>query len=672
MARKVARSKSSLDSITPPAVVASRSRTWKKRIALVGSGVAVLVLAFAIKNFVGNEAAVAQIPNPFRGRPGAQPGDAKTQAAGKAAGQGVGQASQAAKPQHDVMAVVNGQDIRRDALAAACVERFGKEMLEGLVNKRLIQHHCRNRGIDVTEPEIDAEIDRLTTHFKIPRQQYLEMLEKERGINVQQYRRDIVWPMLALRKLAAKDLEVSEQQIEQAYESNFGPSVQCRLIVVRDRNLAEQLQRQVAQQPSEFARLAMKHSQDVNSASNGGMILPIYRFQGDLAIERAVFALQPNGVTPVIPVAEQFAIFKCERQIPPRNVPMASVRNELVEKIREEKLQDVAGALFAQFEKSATIQKIWNDPQLRAANPGVVATINGDTIRYQELADECLLRYGKQVLEVEITHLLLQQTLVQTNTTITQEELNAEIANAAKLAGKVDPQGRPLVQEWVKLVLEEQDISEQIYLRDIVWPSAALKKLTGASVEVTEADMKKGYDANFGERVRCRAIVLPTMRSAQEVWDKARQKPTPEYFGDLAAEFSVEPQSKGLRGEVPPIGRNEGSPQLEKVAFDLQPGELSGVVQQGNHYVILLCEGRTQPTDVNQATVNEILYRDIFEKKQRIAMSERLEKIQAAARIDNFLAGTSKAPEKVKADPVASGPRVDSAVRPVAGGMPGR
>ena len=43
------------------------------------------------------------------------------------------------------MAVVNGQDIRRDALATACVERFGEEVLEGLVNKRLIMHHCRNR-----------------------------------------------------------------------------------------------------------------------------------------------------------------------------------------------------------------------------------------------------------------------------------------------------------------------------------------------------------------------------------------------------------------------------------------------------------------------------------------------------------------------------------------------
>ena len=86
-------------------------------------------------------------------------------------------------PKHDVMAIVNGQDIRREALAAACVDRYGKDTLEGLVNKRLIVHHCHNRNITVTDQEIDAEIDRMAARFKIGREQWLQMLEKERGIN---------------------------------------------------------------------------------------------------------------------------------------------------------------------------------------------------------------------------------------------------------------------------------------------------------------------------------------------------------------------------------------------------------------------------------------------------------------------------------------------------------
>ncbi len=565
------------------------------------------------------------------------------------------------------MAVVNGQDIRRDALATACVERFGKDVLEGLVNKRLIMHHCRNRNIEVTDQEVDAEIDRMAKRFKIGREQWLQMLERERGINVEQYKRDILWPTLALRKCAADQLAVSDEQLNEAYEAQYGAAVKCRLIVVRDRQLADKLHRQVSEQPNDFARLAMQNSVDVNSASIGGLIQPIRHHIGDPAIERAVFALQPNQISPIIPVGEQFAIFKCEGLMPVRNVPLESVREELAEQIRESKLRDVAGKLFKQLQDASTVQNVWNDPQLRAQMPNVVATINGEQIPYSELAEECLLRYGRQVLDVEISHLLLQQTLAKAKLTVSEQDLNDEIGHAAQLSGVVDKDGKPDLAKWIQAATVEQGITKDQYVRDSVWPSAALKKLTGSTIQVKEDDLQKGYQANYAERVRCRAIVLSSMRKAQEVWAKARQNTSADYFGDLAAENSIEPSSKALRGEVPPIRRFGGQPQLEDTAFGLKTGELSGIIQLGDRFVILKCEGRTAPVEVNMQEVHDILYQDIFEKKLRMAMGEKFDEIRAKSRIDNFLAGTSQAPDRVRPDNPNAGPRLDAAVRPTSG-----
>ncbi len=73
---------------------------------------------------------------------------------------------------------------------------------------------------------------------------------------------------------------------------------------------------------------------------------------------------------------------------------MEAVREELTEQIREGKLREVAAKLFKELQDAATVQNVWNDPQLRAQMPGVVATINGEQIPYAELAEECLLRYG--------------------------------------------------------------------------------------------------------------------------------------------------------------------------------------------------------------------------------------------------------------------------------------
>jgi parvulin-like peptidyl-prolyl isomerase len=150
------------------------------------------------------------------------------------------------------------------------------------------------------------------------------------------------------------------------------------------------------------------------------------------------------------------------------------------------------------------------------------------------------------------------------------------------------------------------------------------------------------------------------------VWGKARQNNSPDFFGDLAEEYSVEPSSKALRGEVPPIRRFGGQPQLEDVAFDLKPGELSGVIQLGDKFVILKCEGHTQPVEVNRQEVDQILREDIFEKKLRMAMGEKFEEIRNKSRIDNFLAGTSQAPDRVKGEPGKTS-RVDEAVRQTSG-----
>ncbi len=284
MSRKEARSK--VVSKTPKQV------NRKRQLVLVGSGLAVIGICVLLRMLMGSTSANAQIPNPFqKNKPQQQVPEQTAQQPVKTVG-GKNDAAPRDQTKHDVMAVVNGQDIRRDALATACVERFGKDVLEGLVNKRLIMHHCRNRNIEVTDQDVDAEIDRMAKRFKIGREQWLQMLERERGINAEQYKRDIFWPTLALRKCAADQLTVSDAELTKAHEAQYGPAVKCRLIVVTDRKIAEQLHRQLTDRPDDFARLAMQNSVDVNSASIGGLIQPIRHHVGDPDIEREVFAMQ--------------------------------------------------------------------------------------------------------------------------------------------------------------------------------------------------------------------------------------------------------------------------------------------------------------------------------------------------------------------------------------------
>ena len=150
----------------------------------------------------------------------------------------------------------------------------------------------------------------------------------------------------------------------------------------------------------------------------------------------------------------------------------------------------------------------------------------------------------------------------------------------------------------------------------------------------------------------------------------ARSNPTEKAFGDLAAEFSIEPSTKSLRGEVPPVRRHGGREELENAAFALAPGELSPIVQLGDKFIILRCLGRTEPLDVQFDSVRQILYQDIYEKKLRVAMSERFETLQASAKIENRLTGKAQSPSnegQAGALPPPREARNNAAVRPTAG-----
>ena len=296
------------------------------------------------------------------------------------------------------------------------------------------------------------------------------------------------------------------------------------------------------------------------------------------------------------------------------------------------------------------MENIYNDPAKSKQMPGVAATINAQKITVRELAEECIDRHGTDVLDGTINRRLLDQALRKKNLKVSDADLQAEIGRAASSMGKSKPSGEPDIDAWLEQVTKGGVITRDLYVRDEVWPSVALKKIVGSNVQITEEDLKRGYEANYGERARCRAIVFNNQRKAQEIWEKVRENPSVKNFGDLAEQFSIEATSRSLRGEVPPIQRHGGQPLLEKEAFNLKKGEYSGVIQVGGTYVILLCEGRTEPVKTNFEEVKKFLFEDIHEKKMRIAMAETFKQMKDNAHVDNYLAGNIKLPKKDQLD----------------------
>ena len=606
--------------------------TYKRWLICVACVLAVGAIGWAARTWYQPHEVSAQAPEDGTGK--AQATDAKP---GQPADDGTVPA---------IVATVNKEHISYADLTHECRRMYGNEVIDNLVNKHLIVAHCQEQKIQVTEEDVQKEIQEIADRFRVPKDQWLKMLEQERGINAEQYARDIVWPTLALRKLAGNDLEVTDAEFQKTFESRYGSSVQARMIACDDEQTAIKVREMAIANPADFSKFAQEFSSDLNTASTGGLIQPIHRHVGDPTLEKAAFSLQPGEISQVVKVGPQWIVLKCERRIPPWNVSIDKVRDKLDEEIRERKLRSVGHALFGKLKEQTKVVNVINDPELRKQYPGVAALINSYPIQLEELTKECIERHGEEVLESMIGRKLLEQACQDRNVTITKDDLLAEIAETAAMFGEVDDDGRPDIRSWLAKVTEEQEVTVEFYQQRVIWPAVALKRLVGEKFSVTDEDLQKGFEANYGERVRCRAIVLDNLRTAQEVWEKARRTPTVENFSSLAEQYSSDPSSRQLGGQIPPIHRHSGRPILEEAAFNLEDGKFSSVLMVDRKYVILFCEGRTTPVQVTFDVVRDEIYDEIFDKKQRIAMANAYAELQDKARISNFLTGEVAGPVK--------------------------
>ena len=575
-------------------------------------------------------------------RPGAQPkAGPRTQA--NAAGPRPAAADSQKSP---VMAVVNGEQITRQNLADECVRRYAHDVLDSMISKQILLQACQSRGVTVTEKDIEDEIQNVATKFGLSVDRWLSLLESERNVDAQQYRKDIIWPTLALRRLASSQSATTTEELRKAFESEYGPKVKARLIAVSSRQKADWVLQAAQANPDNFAQLAKEHSEDRATASAYGVIPPIRKHVGDPNLEQAAFSLKEGQISPVIQVGNQYLILKCDKQIPETFISsehLPQIEAQLKERLSEHKTRVESAELFQQLQGQAKIVNVLKDAKEQRQYPGAAAVVNGQAITMQLLSEECLSRHGKDVLEGEINRLLLIQELRRVARTVNEQDINGEVARAAGAYNFLKKDGSPDVEAWLKSVTENDGTTIELYVRDAVWPSVALKKLVGEKVEVTAEDLQKGFESNFGERVEVLAIVLGNQRQAQTVWDMARNNPTDQFFGELANQYSVEPSSRSNFGQVPPLRKHSGQPLLEKEAFRLKPGELSGIIAMGDKYIILRCLGRTQPIVKDFSAVKDELYRDILEKKLRLAMAKEFDRLKESSQIDNFLAGTSQA-----------------------------
>lgn len=300
----------------------------------------------------------------------AQPGQAAAESAGTAK-----LSNMQARP----MARVGREDILYDMLAEECVARYGKEVLDDLINRMIIQQACEARGISVSEEEVTAEVNRIAKRFNLDPAAWYQMLQAERNITPMQYRQSVIWPMLALKKLAGDQVDITEEEMNKAFVRNYGPRVKARMILIDNLRHAQECWAECTKTPDEFEKLAQKYSIDPNSRALGGTIPPIPRYSGNDALEVAAFKLQPGEISGIVEIQSgRYAILKCEGRTEPVTNNIEEVRDSLYEELFESRTQQSVAEVFKKLKDNAKVDNFLTqtstgpDRPFTAPTPGAI------------------------------------------------------------------------------------------------------------------------------------------------------------------------------------------------------------------------------------------------------------------------------------------------------------
>lgn len=240
------------------------------------------------------------------------------------------------------IAYIDGTQATRDQLYTILVEAHGGEALSELILDRAVAKRLSEAGITLTQQDLDHEQQRLRADLATDAddgQRLINQMRARLGLGETRYQA-LLRRNAGMRKLVQDDLAVAEPAIRQAYELRYGPRYQARLITANDVNTLSRTRRDVLAGAS-FTDLATRRSTDA-SAAQGGLLSPISPADATYpqAVREALARLSMDDsasrLSPVIALADGYALLWLEDVTEADGPPLEEVREELARSVRRD------------------------------------------------------------------------------------------------------------------------------------------------------------------------------------------------------------------------------------------------------------------------------------------------------------------------------------------------
>ncbi|KOS61165.1 peptidylprolyl isomerase [Lysinibacillus agricola] len=236
-----------------------------------------------------------------------------------------------------------------------------------------------------------------------------------------------------------------------------------------------------------------------------------------------------------------------------------------------------------------------------------VAKVDGEKILQTELDDALREQYGTEVLDTLITNKIVELEAKKEEVSVSEDAIQAEYDELADSYGG---------EESLQAALEANGLTEQS-VKDNIRMYQLTKNVIAASIDISDEEVAQYFEDNkdsYGqkEEVVASHILLEDEATAKDVLAKINAG---EDFSELAKTYSIDSTTNEDGGEIGYISRGQMDEQFEEVAFGLEKGSISDIVQTSEGYHIIKVTDKVPAEEAVFEDVKDEVYATMLEER---------------------------------------------------------
>lgn len=266
---------------------------------------------------------------------------------------------------------------------------------------------------------------------------------------------------------------------------------------------------------------------------------------------------------------------------------------------------------------------------LLSTKDSVVAKVGDASISENELQQTLLDQYGADALDVLITNKLIELEADKQKITVSDEEVDEELATLAESYG-----GETALEEAV--VASGMTMDD---VRDDIINYIKTEKLLEPRIEITDEELQTYFDENkdtfaTAEQVQASHILVADEATANEVKSKLDAGGD---FSELAKEYSTDTTTAESGGDLGYFSSGDMVAEFEEVAFALGVNEISAPVKTENGYHIIKVVDHQEAKEANFEDSKEEIKDTLMNDKMSTEYTVWLKELKEEYKITNYL-----------------------------------